>query len=180
MISIRSETPEDYAAIRQVIIGAFEKCEFGHNGEADLVDQLRNNCDNLLSLVAVDDDEVVGHILFSPVSINIRGGELRGMGLAPMAVAPNRQKVGIGTALVEEGLRRLANSDCQFALVLGHPQYYPRFGFVPAAQYGISHGFAGIPKDVFFVKFFNDDIEQSVANGLVYFRPEFGPQHDEK
>ncbi len=91
MISIRSETPDDHDAIRRVIVDAFTDCEFGYNGEADLVDQLRNECDDLLALVATDGDTIVGHILFSPVSVRIDNSMVQGMGLAPMAVQPNCQ-----------------------------------------------------------------------------------------
>ncbi len=69
------------------------------------------------------------------------------MGLAPMAVAPDCQRRGIGTLLVQAGLNELSQSGCPIVVVLGHPEYYPRFGFVPAAELGITHGFEGIPQD---------------------------------
>ena len=179
MISIRSESPLDWDSVRRVIVEAFTTCEFGHSGEADIVDQLRHNCPEVLSLVATDGEVVVGHILFSPVSILITDGEVRGMGLAPMAVAPDRQRVGIGTALVESGLQKLSEAGCPFVVVLGHPLYYPRFGFVPAAQYGISHGFVEVPQNVFFIKVLDENVTPSISNGQINYRPEFGPQRDD-
>lgn len=172
MISIRTETPAEHLAVRQVIVAAFAGSEYGHNGEAEIVERLRADCDDVLSLVAVADGEVVAHIFFSPVSI----GDVLGMGLAPMAVAPDDQRSGVGTALVEAGLQRLAADGCPFVVVLGHPDYYPRFGFSPAAEHGITHGFDGIPQDVFFVKFLDENAKR--ANGTARFQSEFGPQDD--
>lgn len=178
MISTRPETQDDHDAIRGIIVDAFTDCEFGHNGEADLIDQLRNNCDDLLALVATDNDSIVGHILFSPVTVRSASGVVQGMGLAPMAVAPNRQQTGIGTALVESGLQQLAVDRCPFVVVLGHPSYYPRFRFQPGAQHKISHGFEGIPQEVFFVNVLDQNVVQSIANGTAIYRSEFGPQQD--
>jgi len=178
MVSIRTETASDHDAVRRLIRDAFSDCLLGHNGEADLVEVLRKNCDELLALVAVDKDTVVGHILFSPVSIRTASGVLQGMGLAPMAVAPSRQNTGIGTTLVESGLQRLVANGCPFVVVLGHPHYYPRFGFVPASQRRLSHGLDGIRQDGFFVKVLDPEVVQSMANGTAIYRPEFGPQRD--
>lgn len=176
MISIRAETPDDHDAIRQLIVDAFSACELGYNGEADLVDQLRNECDSLLAFVAIDGDSIVGHIFFSPVSVHTPNSIVHGMGLAPIAVHPNRQQTGIGTALVESGLKQLTADGCSFVVVLGHPAYYPRFGFCPARERGLSHGFDGIPQDVFFVNILDQNAVQSFANGTAIYRPAFGPQ----
>ncbi len=178
MISIRRETPNDRDAVRRVIVDAFTACEFGHNGEADIVDRLRNNCDDLLSLVATEGDDIVGHILFSPVSVRTANGMVHGKGLAPMAVAPNRQRRGIGTALVESGLNQLSGNRCAFVVVLGHPLYYPRFGFQLGAQYEITHGFSGIPQDVFFVNILDQNVLRSILKGTASYRSEFGLQRD--
>lgn len=178
MISIRPETTTDLDAVRRVIVDAFTECEFGHNGEAGIVDLLRDNCDDSLSLVAVEGNDIVGHILFSPVSIRTTDLQVNGMGLAPMAVAPNHQRTGVGTALVASGLNDLTEKGCPFVVVLGHPKYYPRFGFVRAAKFGISHGFMDIPQDVFFVNILDQNAAQSIANGAAHYRLEFGPQHE--
>lgn len=174
MISIRHETQQDREAIRRVIVDAFSQSEFGYHGEAELVEKLRNDCDELLSLVAVDENEVAGYILFSPVTLIGNDGGVPGMGLAPMAVEPARQRTGIGTALIKAGLEQLANAGCSFVVVLGHPDYYPRFGFVPAADHGISHCFAGIPQDVFFIKGVTHLGERSIGGRRILYRPEFG------
>lgn len=178
MISIRAELPDDLAAIRNVTIQAFADSEFGHNGEAELIDLLRANCKQSVSLVACSKGRIVGHILFTPVVIRAADQEFHGMGLAPMSVAPDCQKVGVGSRLVTSGLEQLTDDSCPFVVVLGHPEYYPRFGFLPASQYGISHGFSGIPQDVFFINILDSAMMQSPTIGSAYYRPEFGPQHN--
>ena len=178
MISIRPETPDDHDAIRRVIVDAFTECDFGHSGEAALVDQLRRTCDDLLALVAADRDTIVGHILFSPVSLRMASGMSYGMGLGPMAVHPDRQQTGIGTALVESGLRQLTADGCSFVVVLGHPTYYSRFGFLPGRECGLFHGFDGIPQDVFLVNILDRNAVQSFGTRTVVYRPEFGPQRN--
>lgn len=151
-LQVRPETPADFAAVRQLTIDAFSASDLGYHGEADLIEAIRENCEQYLSLVACWEEKVVGHCCFSPVVLESDAGPLQGMGLAPMAVAPVCQRQGIGSALIEAGLTRLDAADCPFVAVLGHPEYYPRFGFQLAGQYGISHGFAGIPQEVFFVR----------------------------
>lgn len=177
MISIRPETPADVDAVRQIVTDAFSASEFGHNGEAELVDRLRENCQDSVSLVATDGDEVVGHIFFSPVSIEGADGQLQGMGLAPMAVRPACQGQGIGSALVEAALQQLAGAGCPYVVVLGHPDYYPRFGFEPAARFELAHGFEGAPQDVFFVKVLDFNALQSLSKAVALYRHEFGPQN---
>src|SRR5688500_13882394 len=98
MIAIRAENPADSARVREI-----NELAFGQPLEADLVDRLRANCDDALSLVA-DDDAVVGHILFTPVIIETETRRLVGMGLAPMAILPERQRQAIGSQLVRRGL----------------------------------------------------------------------------
>jgi putative acetyltransferase len=130
-VLIRPEEERDRAAVRAVNVAAF-----GSSTEADLVDALRARARPLVSLVAEDGGAVVGHILFSPVTLPGRP-DLDLMGLAPMAVAPARQRQGIGSALVRAGLERCRQSRVGTVVVLGHPAYYPRFGFVPASRFGI-------------------------------------------
>ncbi len=178
MLSIRSEDSTDHDAVRQLTVDAFTDCEFGHNGEADLVDLIRSNCNDRLELVATEEGVVVGHILFSPVTVRTADGSIHGMGLAPMAVAPNRQRTGIGTALVESGIRQLDVNGCLFVVVLGHRRFYPRFGFQPAAMHRLSHGFKGISQDIFFVNLLDESLARSIVNGTAIYRPEFGLQRD--
>jgi putative acetyltransferase len=105
--------------------------------EADIVDALRSSCPEALSLVAIQDTHVVGHMLFTPVTID-GASIVGGMGLAPMAVLPEKQRLGIGSRLVRAGLEQLRHVGCPFVIVLGHPEYYPRFGFLPASRFGLS------------------------------------------
>jgi len=141
---IRPEEPGDIRAIHQVNRQAFETAV-----EASLVDALRRRAQPLISLVAVVDDEVAGHILFSPVTLSSDPGA-RIMGLAPMAVVPAKQRQGIGTALVRAGLEECRRLSFEAVIVLGHADYYPRFGFVPASRYGLTCEY-DVPDDVFMV-----------------------------
>ena len=131
-MTVRPERLENVSAIRVVNEQAFAR-----TAEADIVDALRRNGKAILSLVAEDNGRIVGHILFSPVTIQSNETELTGAGLAPLAVVPDRQNQGIGSMLVEEGLRRLREAGHRFVVVLGHPNYYPRFGFFPASRFNI-------------------------------------------
>lgn len=165
MIEIREEEPGDQAAIRLVNEAAFE------NGpEAAIVDKLRAFCDNYLSFVAVDQGSVVGHILFTPAILD--NGGLVGLGLAPMAVLPSHQRKGIGSLLVRHGLEYVRESGCPFVIVLGHPKYYPRFGFEPASRYKLRSQWEGIPDEAFMVIVFDGDALPR-AGGIARYRSEF-------
>ena len=130
MPEIRLEEPADVPAIHHVVSSAFDTAF-----EADLVDALRRQARPILSLVASIDGEIVGHILFSPVTLSSHP-ELALMGLAPMAVVPERQRQGIGTALTREGIDACRRLDVSGLVVIGHPEYYPRFGFERASALG--------------------------------------------
>ncbi len=95
------------------------------------------------------------------------------MGLAPMAVLPERQRQGIGYRLVEAGLRILRKQDCPFVIFLGHPGFYPRFGFVPASQYGLTCQWEGVPDAVVMVLVF-DEAAMAGVTGVARYRDEFG------
>jgi putative acetyltransferase len=129
---IRREEPPDIQQIRALNIAAF-----GTSGEATIVDALRADAANVISLVADDDGEVIGHIMFSPVRV-IGAPDLRAVALAPMAVVPQRQRIGVGSALVRAGLEECRRSSADAVFVVGHPQYYPRFGFTPASAFGFT------------------------------------------
>lgn len=137
-ITIRPESPDDIPAIRAVNMLAFPT-----DAEAHLVDSLRQNGLLTLSLVAGIDDRIVGHIAFSPVTVSnestaaAAGRPFAAIGLAPMAVLPEYQNRGVGTRLVNDGLDRLRAMNVPAVFVLGHKEYYPRFGFVPALRFGI-------------------------------------------
>jgi len=165
MIIVRAETVEDYAAVRQV-----NELAFGGSDEAVLVDKLRAVADPQISLVAVKDGQVVGHIFFSPVSIEISDSASLALGLAPMAVLPEYQKQGLGSQLVREGLKECQRIGCNVVVVLGHPEYYPRFGFVPAKQKELSCEYP-VPDEVFMVAELKPEALDG-RRGLVKYRPE--------
>ncbi len=166
MTTIRREEPRDGKGIREVNLLAF-----GQPQEADVVDRLRQDCPDLLSLVAVRDDRVVGHILFSPATIEDKNGTVRGMGLAPMSVLPEYQRQGVGSQLVRAGLAELKAGSCPFVIVLGHPEYYPRFGFERASIRGISSEWE-VPDEAFMALVLDQAAMQGVS-GVARYRPEF-------
>jgi len=131
---IRSELPVDSPAIFEVQFQAF-----GQDGEARLVDALRHdgNINPELSLVAVHGDRIIGHILFCPITIVSGTVETPALALAPLAVHQDYQGQGIGTALIEAGIGECQRLGHRIVIVVGHPTYYPRFGFTPAGESGI-------------------------------------------
>jgi putative acetyltransferase len=147
MIAIRLETADDYAAIREVNLLAF-----GGEDEARLVENLRRSPDFMpeLSLVAVKGGEVVGHILFSPVVIDTKEGAIPALALAPMSVRPELQNQGIGSNLVRHGLKECQRLGHRAVVVVGHPAYYPRFGFSSARAKGLEAPFP-VPDEAFLV-----------------------------
>ena len=167
MITIRPEQPDDIAAIR-----AINEAAFGEPTEATIVDSLRNACPDAVSLVAVEDDRILGHIFFSPVFAAGEHGVIQGMGLAPMAVLPERQRQGIGSMLVHAGIDATREQNCPFIIVLGHPEYYPRFGFVPASRHGLSCQWDGVPDEAFMVLIL-DEAAMAGVSGTARYRDEF-------
>jgi len=135
IIEIRDESPDDIPAIRRVNEAAFD----GRPDEARLVDLLRARGKARVSLVAVAGDQVVGHILFSPVTLAPPRAGFNGVGLAPVAVSPDHQRQGIGSRLIREGLERCREAGYEVVVVLGHLHYYPRFGFTRAGDYGLGN-----------------------------------------
>jgi putative acetyltransferase len=131
---IRLAAPTDAAAIRDVVAAAF-----GQPDEADLVDRLRADGDVLVELVAEQGGTVVGHVLFSRLGI----GPIEGAALAPLAVAPDRQRTGVGVALTRAGIDRCRELGVPAIVVLGHADYYPRFGFSPALARPLEAPFSG-------------------------------------
>jgi putative acetyltransferase len=126
MVVIREETPQDYDAIREL-----NKVAFQGNDEAGLVDRLRKDGAVVFSLVALEGDKIVGQIMFSDVAIETQTGVVPAASLAPVAVFPEFQRRGIGSALVRRGLEVCQARGKHIVVVLGHPEYYPRFGFSP-------------------------------------------------
>jgi putative acetyltransferase len=139
---IRSERATDIPAIRALNHTAFQS-----DTEANLIDALRVQAPEAISLVALEDDHVAGHIMFS--SLRLTGApDLRAMALAPMAVTPERQRAGIGSALVRHGLEECRRRGVDVVFVVGHPAYYPRFGFSLASGFGVTCEF-DVPDEAF-------------------------------
>lgn len=141
---IRNEEEKDFSAVHALNASVFESPV-----EANLVDVLRKQARPFVSLVAEDNNTVVGHIMLSPVSLSGHPG-LKIMSLAPMAVAPAHQNKGVGSALVRTGLERCKELGFGAVVVLGHPGYYPRFGFSPSARFGIGCEYEA-PEEAFMV-----------------------------
>jgi putative acetyltransferase len=165
-IHCRHELPPDCPAIRKVITAAF-----GQTGEADLVDQLRAAGALSLSVVAEVGGEVVGYVGFSPILIESAKAQSPALALAPMAMLPAWQRRGIGSALLGWSLEACQRAGHAIVIVLGHADYYPRFGFVPAATRNIRCPFS-VPDEAFMVLELNAGALNGVR-GTVRYRPEF-------
>lgn len=165
-MQIRQEQKKDIDVISEI-----NRRAFGQDEEAQLVTALRQNCRELLSLVAVERNEVVGHVLFSPVDIVINDETVHGMGLGPMAVLPEHQRRGIGTELVLAGIEEIRKRGYPFIVVLGHPQFYPRFGFVPAVRLSIRCRW-DVPDDAFMILVLKES-EMHGVKGIAEYKPEF-------
>jgi putative acetyltransferase len=137
-VRVRAESPADEASVRAVHMAAFPS-----DTEAKLVDAIRANGNGRVSLVAEEDGEIVGHVLFSPVEVE----GTQGLGLAPVAVSPGRQGHGIGYALIKAGIAACREQGARFIVVLGEPGYYRRFGFRPTHlgnEYGAGDQFMAL------------------------------------
>ena len=163
---IRRETPEDKAAIRHVNEEAF-----GQKEEAEIIEKLRNRGVLTLSLVAIQDDRIVGHIAFSPVKVESERSSFEAIALAPMAVLPAYQRKGIGSQLVRSGIKKCQHLGHEIIVVLGHPNYYPRFGFVLAKPKGIRCEFE-VPDEAWMVLELSEGALAG-RQGTVSFQPEF-------
>ncbi|MBD2580595.1 N-acetyltransferase [Oscillatoria sp. FACHB-1406] len=165
-MEILLEQPQDFNEIRKVNIAAF-----GRENEADLVERLRTTT-STLSFVAVESNCIVGHIFYSPVEIE---GECAPdclmLGLAPMAVLPEYQRQGIGTMLLRKSLEEIARSPYRGIVVLGYPEYYPRFGFVTAREKGLQCEY-DVPDEVFMVLELENGALEG-CRGTVKYHPEF-------
>jgi len=163
--TIRREQEGDAHQIRIV-----NERAFGGPVEADIVDALRGSAGSL-SLVAIVDDRIAGHIFFTPVSIDGIAPHGAAVGLAPLAVLPERQNIGIGSALVRAGLDACRSLGCGIVVVLGHLEYYPRFGFVPALTAGLVCEFP-VPDEAFMVLELKPGA-LAATRGTVRYHPRF-------
>ncbi len=166
MLTIRQETPEDIDSIRYV-----NEQAFGQKEEAELVEKLRNRCVLTLSLVAVQKNRVVGYILFSPVTVESDCSSFEAISLAPMAVLPEYQHKGIGSQLVRVGLEECRRLGHEIVVVLGHSDYYPRFGFILAKPKGVDCEFEA-PDEAWMVLELREGALAG-RQGIVRFQPEF-------
>jgi putative acetyltransferase len=168
MIRVREERPEDIVEIKA--IRKVNEMAFGQAAEADIVNKLKENCKGLVSLVATQEGEIIGHLLFSPA--RIEGDKaLEGMGLAPLAVLPEFQGQGVGSALVKTGISTLKDMGCPFIIVLGHPGYYRRFGFQKASAWGIRCQWE-VPDEAFMILVLDQPAIEGVS-GMARYRSEF-------
>ena len=174
-INIRCETAADVEAIFSINSRAFKS-----EGEARLVSALREQgaFDPKLSLVAEKEGHLVGHILFTPVEIGGESKTVKAIGLGPIAVLPDYQRQGIGTALIKEGLTACRQYGHKIVFVVGHPRYYPRFGFQPASPKGLKYTYP-VPDDVFMVQELMPGGLDGIT-GTVKYHPEFNLLRDNK
>jgi putative acetyltransferase len=133
---------------------------------------LRQTCPERLSLVAVNDGAVVGHIFFTPAVIETKERSVAGMGLAPLAVLPEFQRQGIGSKLIQAGMEHMRQAHYPFVIVLGHPTYYPRFGFERASQHGIACEYPNVPDEAFMILILDEAALEGLT-GIARYRPEW-------
>jgi len=165
-MNIREEEKSDIKKIWEVNAEAFET-----EAEANLVNALRDSDIPFISLVAEERGEVTGHILFTPVELIEDNSGLRLMGLAPMAVVPKLQKKGIGSQLVKTGLESCLAQGYDAVVVLGHPEYYPKFGFVSSVKFGIKSEYE-VPDEVFMVLELHEGSLKG-HRGIIKYQPAF-------
>ena len=153
-IVIRPETNTDIGAITEVTVAAFETLEVSNHTEQFIIEALRAAKALTVSLVAVVDGRVVGHIAFSPVAVS--DGTDNWYGLGPVSVLPEYQRRGIGKALIQIGLSRLKDLNAKGCCLVGHPEYYRQFGFQNVNDLGLE----GVPQEVFFALSFDGGFPQ--------------------
>ncbi len=156
-IHIRNETDADASAIAEVTVAAFKTLAISHHTEQFIIAALRAAKALTVSLVAEVNGRVVGHIAFSPVTIS--DGSPNWYGLGPVSVLPERQRRGIGSALIREGISRLKELGARGCCLVGHPEYYRRFGFQNIK--GLFH--EGVPEEFFFALSLDDHIPQGIV-----------------
>lgn len=151
-VIIRDETDADIPAINEVTVEAFKALEVSNQTEQFIIKALRQAGALTLSLVAELDGQVIGHIAFSPVSIS--DGTRGWYGLGPVSVLPAYQRQGVGKALIQHGLARLKDIHARGCCLVGHPEYYKKFGFKNVTELALN----GVPQEVFFVLSFDGHI----------------------
>ena len=167
-VSVRAETKSDQEAIKEV-----NEQAFGRPMEAGVVEKVRQSSGFIpeLSLVAEREKQIVGHILFSELAIEGEGQSWTVLALGPIAVRPEFQKQGVGGQMIQAGLERATTLGYGVVVLIGHPTYYPRFGFVPAGQFGLKCSIP-VPEDVFMAYLLLPDGLNGI-HGTVVFPPAF-------
>lgn len=174
-IFIRKETPEDYSQVIELTEKAFEIMEFSDGTEGKLVENIRK-ADTFvaeLSLVAELNGQVIGHVLFTPIRIENDQESFESLALAPVSVLPAYQYQGIGSKLIREGHQKAKELGFKSVIVLGHPEYYPKFGYKPASLWGIRAPF-DLPHDNVFMALELTQGALKKVSGTVKYPPEFG------
>lgn len=161
-MSIRNEKPEDIDRIRHINVEAF-----GSDTEADLVNTLRDSASPYISLVYDRNSQPVGHVMFTPVELACDTAGIQIIALAPLAVSPRFQNKGIGSLLVNAGIQRCKAESYDATVVLGHPEFYPRFGFVPSGKYGIKSEY-DVPHEVFMILELTKNVLQGIHGTIIY------------
>lgn len=172
MVTIRQEQKNDYRKTEEVVKEALLNEEFSDKKEHELVKRIRE-CDAFipeLSIVAVD-KEIVGHIMLSKITIEQGGTTIDSLALAPVSIAPSHQKKGIGGKLITAALEKAKELGYGSVVVLGHPEYYPKFGFERASQWNIKAPFE-VPDEVFMVMELRENTLQGVE-GIVQYSSAF-------
>lgn len=163
-ILIRHERKNDYDKIRKI-----NDLAFGQENEGKMIDALRKTSDYnyLLSLIAESENKIMGHILFYPIKIKNKREEFTVLSLAPMAVHPEYQNKGIGRKLVERGIDIARENGYSAVIVVGHPKYYPRFGFTPASNWGIQLPF-DVPDETFLALEIKENALKNCSGNVEY------------
>ncbi len=174
-LKIRQEVPSDYDAVIALTAKAFETMPFSEGDEDKLVDRLRKAPTFIpeLSLVAELDNQLVGHILFTPMVIDNGQQQFKSLVLGPVSVLPEFQKQGIGGQLIVAGHQKARDLGFQSVILIGHPEYYPRFGYKKASTWGIKT-LIPLPSDDVFMAVELTENALSGVSGMVVFPPEFG------
>ena len=171
MINLKIKTIEekDFITVKNLITDAFTHDELGYNGEAELVAKIRTTKEYIAGLEVVAEDEgILGYALLSEVYLKNQQQQYTGLVLAPIAVNPDSQKSGVGKLLMNELEKRAKTFDYGFISILGHPEYYTKFGYEPASKYNINSPYEGIPDEAFMIKEIKDDYLKDKAGTIQY------------
>lgn len=171
MINLKIKTIEekDFITVKNLITDAFTHDEHGYNDEAELVAKIRNTKEYIPELEVVAEDEgILGYALLSEVYLNSAHQQYTGLVLAPIAVNPDSQKSGVGKLLMNELEKRAKALDYEFISILGHPEYYTKFGYKPASKYNILSPFKDVPDETFMIKEIKDDYLKDKEGTIQY------------